>query len=90
MTRIQKRLIQVVISESGYETAESLLNDNFNNNASRYFCADMITRICGWSKNRTLAILNEARDADFIDYEPQMGKYSLSLTDKALKSMIAK
>lgn len=80
MTELQKTLVQVVIADSPYDTAEALLLDNYS-----WFSADMVSKATGWSKERTAGVLSGAQDAGLIDFDPEGGKHGWALTETALE-----
>jgi hypothetical protein len=80
MTDLQKTLVQVVIADSPYDTAEQLLVDNYS-----WFSADYVCKATGWSKERTAGVLSGAEVAGLIDFDPEGGKYGWALTEKALE-----
>lgn len=80
MTEFQKRLVEVVIADSPYNTAEQLMVDNYS-----WFSAEMVSKVTGWSADYTASVMSGAHDAGLIDFEPEMGKYGWALTEKALE-----
>jgi hypothetical protein len=80
MTEFQKRLVEVVIADSPYETAAQLMLDNHS-----WFSAEMVAKVTGWSNERTAGVMSGAQDAGLIDFDPEGGKYGWALTEKALE-----
>ena len=80
MTDLQKTLVQVVIADSPYDTAEQLLGDNYS-----WFSAGMVATETGWSAEKTAGVISGAQDAKLIGYEPDMKKHGWYLTEKALE-----
>lgn len=79
MTDKQVRLVQVVIADSPYDTAEQLLRDNHS-----WFSAEYVAKATGWSKEATAGVMSGAQEAGLIDYDPEGRKYGWALTEKAL------
>lgn len=80
MTELQTRLVEVVIADSPYDTAEQLLGDNYS-----WFSAEYVTKVTGWSKERTAGVISGAQEAGLVGYEPDMKKHGLYLTERALE-----
>lgn len=80
MTEFQKRLVEVVIADSPYDTASQLMVDNYS-----WFSAEMVSKVTGWSAEYTASVMSDANKAGLIDFEPEMGKYGWVLTEKALE-----
>lgn len=80
MTEFQKRLVEVVIADSPYNTAEQLMLDNHS-----WFSAEMVAKVTGWSAERTAGVMSGAQEAGLIDFDPEGGKYGWALTEKALE-----
>jgi hypothetical protein len=85
MTELQTRLIEVVIADSPYETAEQLQGDNHS-----WFGACMVSKVTGWSAEKTGGVISGAQEAGLVGYEPDMKKYGWYLTEKALELAVEK
>jgi hypothetical protein len=80
MTEFQKRLVEVVIADSPYDTAAQLMVDNYS-----WFSAEMVSKQTGWGIERTAGVMSGAQDAGLIDFDPEGGKHGWALTEKALE-----
>ena len=80
MTEFQKRLVEVVIADSPYDTAAQLMVDNYS-----WFSAEMVSKQTGWSAERTAGVMSGAQDAGLIDFDPEGGKHGWAPTEKALE-----
>jgi|LauGreDrversion4_2_1035121.scaffolds.fasta_scaffold14547_3 hypothetical protein len=85
MTELQTQLIELVIADSPYDTAEQLQGDNHS-----WFGASMISKVLGWSAEKTGGVIAGAQEAGLVGYEPDMKKYGWYLTEKALELAVAK